>query len=129
LKNELTQYQVESGNFWQALPMLGVDGYSAITLAEKRGWRVVASWGRDGYDLGSWPLVIVFHRNHDERFEVIEYVEGDVTMYSCPTEEVSNTITDEIAFFHWKHLGESWVANYESVDQLPEELRGPYRRV
>jgi hypothetical protein len=53
MNTELTQYQVEPTNFLQALPMLDVDGYSAISLAEKRGWHVIASWGRDGFDLGS----------------------------------------------------------------------------
>jgi hypothetical protein len=128
MNTELTQYQVEPTNFWQALPMLGVDAYSAISLAEKRGWHVKASWGRDGFDLGSWPFVIVLFRNHNGRFEVVEYVEGDVTVYACPTEALRNQITDEMAFFHWKHNSEPWVVGYETADQLPDELRGPYRR-
>jgi len=90
-------------------------------------WRAIPSWGRDGYDLGSWPLVIVFVRNLDGRFDVIEYVEGDVAMYSCPTADIRKAIIDELAFFHWKHQGEDWVKDYESVDQLPGELKGPYR--
>jgi len=32
-----------------------------------------------------------------------------------------------MAFWHWKNDGEEWVKGYETVDQLPEELRGPYR--
>jgi hypothetical protein len=33
------------------------DGYDFETLAEKLGWRMVASWGRDGWDHGDWPYV------------------------------------------------------------------------
>lgn len=127
MKPELKQYRVEPGSFWQALQMMGVDGYDTIGLAEKRKWYVIPSWGRDGYNLGRWPLVIVFVRNTKESFDVIEYVEGDVCMYACPTSEIRQSIIDELAFFHWKHQGESWVKEYESVEQLPEELCGPYR--
>jgi hypothetical protein len=128
MKQELEQYRVEPSNFWQAMPMMGVGGYDIIGPAEKRKWNVIASWGRDGYDLGSWPLVIVFVHSTVESFDVIEYVEGDVCMYSCPTAEIRQSIIDEIAFFHRKQAEESWVAGYETVEQLPEELRGPYRR-
>ena len=59
---------------------------------------------------------------------MIEYVEGDVTMWSCPTKELRQHITDELAFFHWKHQHEEWVEGYDSVEQLPEDLRGSYGR-
>ncbi len=80
-----------------------------------------------GYNLGSWPLVMVFFRERKGRFEVVEYVEGDASMWSCPTEEIRQQVTDELAFFHWKHQGEEYVEDYDSVDQLPDDLKGPYR--
>jgi hypothetical protein len=127
MREDLKQYQVEPDVFWQITWVYG-DGYNVIERAEARGWRVIAAWGKAGYDLGSWPLVIVFHRNMPNAYELVEYCEGDVTMYKCPTCEVRNAITDEIAFFHWKHKSEPWVEDYETVEQLPNELRGPYRR-
>jgi hypothetical protein len=77
-------------------------------------------------------LVIVFFRNLKLKqedtvlYQMIEYVEGDVTMWSCPTKELRRAVIDEVAFFHWKHMHEEWVEGYDSVDQLPPELRGPY---
>lgn len=131
MREELNQYKVEPGRFWKALPMLGGDGYDDMELAQKRGWNAIGDWGADGYNLGSWPLVIVFFRDLQKGdevvYQVIEYVEGDVNMWSCPTEEVREEVTNELAFFHWKHQGKEWVKGYDSVEQLPPELKGPYR--
>ena len=123
---EMKQYEAEPSAFWQSVWILG-DGYSVIERAIEKGWHVVSSWGALGWDLGSWPLVIMFFRNtKDGKFDLIYYCEGDVTLYSCPTREIRERITDELAFFHWKAQDESWVKGYETVDQLPPELRGPY---
>jgi hypothetical protein len=128
MREDLKQYQVEPDAFWQSIWVYG-DGYDAMTAANRKGYREIAAWGKAGYGLGDWPLVIVFHRNMPTCYELVEYVEGDVTMYTCPTRELRNSITDEIAFFHWKHKSEPWVEGYETVDQSPNELRGPYRRI
>ena len=127
MKEELEHYKVEPDAFWQAAWVYG-DGYGVMEQAERKvhGWCVISGWGRDGYDLGSWPLVMVFFRQR-HGFEVAYYVEGDVVCYAAPTEAIRNAIVDEIAFFHWKHQGEQWVEGYDSVEQLPDELRGPYR--
>ncbi len=127
MKDELNQYKAEPGRFWEALPMLGGDGYDDMDMAQKFDWQPIGGWGQDGYNLGSWPLVIIFFREREGRFEVVEYVEGDVTMWSCPTEEIRQQVTDELAFFHWKFRDEEWVKDYTSVDELPDELKGPYR--
>ncbi len=127
MKDELNQYKAEPERFWEALPMLGGDGYDDMDMAQKFDWRPIGGWGRDGYNLGSWPLVIIFFREREGRFEVVEYVEGDVTMWSCPTEEIRQQVTDELAFFHWKFRDEEWVKDYTSVDELPDVLKGPYR--
>lgn len=127
MKEELKQYQVEPDKFWKALPMLGGDGYDDMDSAGKFGFRAIDGWGKDGYTLGSWPLIIIFFREREGKFDVVEYVEGDVNMWSCPTEAIREEITNELAFFHWKFKGREWVKNYDSVEQLPEELKGPYR--
>ncbi len=127
MKEELEQYQVKPDRFWAALPLLGGDGYDDMEFAGKLGFRAIDGWGKDGYTLGSWPLIIIFFREREGKFEVVEYVEGDVNMWSCPTEEIREEITNELAFFHWKFKGCEWVKDYDSVEQLPEELKGPYR--
>lgn len=119
-------YEVKPEAFWESTWRYG-DGYDVMGVARRKGWREIASWGEDGWDLGSWPYVIVFFRQKGGCFEVVEYVEGDVTKWVCPTVEIRNQIIDEIAFRWWKQAEESWVKGYESVDELPETLKGPYR--
>jgi len=130
MNDALNKYKVDPGIFWKGLIMLGGDGYDDMELAEKHGWQPISAWGKEGWNLGSWPLVIVFYRNlkkEDEiLYQVIEYVEGDVTMWSCQTKELRQQVIDELAFFHWKFSHKEWVKEYNSVDQLPDELRGPY---
>jgi hypothetical protein len=102
-----------------------------MELAEKHGWHAIDAWGRDGYNLGSWPLVIIFFRDltkgNEVSYQVVEYVEGDVAMWNCPTKEIRQQVTDELALFHWKFSNKEWVWDYTSVDELPDELKGPYR--
>lgn len=129
MKPELEQYKVESENFWEVMQAIGITGYDAIEFAhDKRGWQAMPNWGRDGYDLGQWPYIIIFWRNlKDGRRQVAEYCEGDVVVYTCPSDEIRQQVTDELAFWHWKFQDREWVASYETVDDLPAELRGPYR--
>lgn len=101
----------------------GYDGYGAIEVAAKSGWRAVSAWGRDGWDLGSWPLVIVFMRERDGRFEVSEYVEGDLTTFRFDTEVERTLKTNDIAFWWWQTNREPWV---EGLDEPKPEHRGPF---
>lgn len=126
MKDELKQYEVEPSGFWNGTWMLG-DGYDVMEHAHNKGWGVIGGWGRDGYDLGSWPYVIVFEKKEGDTYNLVLYVEGDVTAYKVPTLELRNAIVDEIAFFYWKNHEEDWVKDYSSVDELPEELKGPCR--
>lgn len=38
------------------------DGYSDMEAEEKRGWSAIPGWGRDGWDLGNWPYVVIYKR-------------------------------------------------------------------
>jgi hypothetical protein len=74
--------------------------------------------------------VIVFFRDRENFFDVIEYSEGAVTMYACPSEEIREQITNELAFFHWKNKKRNappGMDTYNSVAELPEALKGPCR--
>jgi hypothetical protein len=38
------------------------DGYEDMEAEGKRGWTALASWGRDGWNLGDWPYVAMYVR-------------------------------------------------------------------
>jgi hypothetical protein len=99
--------------------------------ANKRGWHEVPSWGSRGWDLGSWPLVIVYFRDAKVQgtifYQVAEYVEGDVTVYSCTSPELREQICNEIAFYHWQMQEQDSVRSIETFADLPDEFKGPFR--
>jgi hypothetical protein len=85
------------------------------------------SWGRDGWDLGSWPLVIIFTRDFGDRQELAYYVEHDVAIYEYETVAGRNDAIDSLAFFHWSSNGESWTAGVDTVEDMPARLCGPFK--
>jgi hypothetical protein len=86
-------------------------------------WKPIPTWGRDGWNLGEWPLVVVYHRGE---LELAVDVEGDIDIYECATREERDRKTDEIAFFYWKTNEEEWVAGIDSDEQMPPHLCGPF---
>ncbi len=134
MNDTFKQYIVEAHPWWKVAQYSGMDAYDTMSQANRRGWHEIPSWGSKGWDLGSWPLVIVYFRNtrdkitNVESFQLCEYVEGDTTVYSCPTSEIREAITDEIAFYHWQMQEQTWVRDIETFDMLPDELKGPYRQ-
>jgi hypothetical protein len=101
------------------------DGYSFMEGAGRLGWQPIASWGRDGWDLGDWPLVVYLFRNRD-RYERVCYIEGDVTIDRFDTAEERDRDTDAAALHWWQVNGESWVAGIDTADQMPDHLRGRF---
>lgn len=126
----------------QALAWVGDEGYERMEFARINGWHPVPAWGRDGWDLGDWPLVCVYHRVREHRTceqvagQLVEHVtweydlavdvEGDVMMEGFESEAERNRATDEIALFHWRRQDREWVRGVASVDAMPEQLRGPF---
>ena len=114
----------------QAAPMIG-DGYDVMSVANRFGWRDVAAWGSDGWNLGDWPYVVIYFRETPgggrSAYQLAYYVEGDVSVYGYATEDERTRATDELAFFHWKNRCEKWVDGIDDYWQMPEHLRGPYR--
>lgn len=125
---ELATYVVAPEPFWAACLMTGDDGYDRIEVAHLRGWSAVPAWGLDGWDLGGWPYVVVFHRQRDGRFELAENVEGDVAVWAFPSRELRDAATDRLAFDHWQHESEEWVEGVANVEEAPAHLRGPFTR-
>lgn len=56
------------------------------------GWHAEASWGRDGWDLGAWPLIAVALYADDEhgRYAAATFVEGDVTIARYASHQALN---------------------------------------
>ena len=101
-----------------------------------------ASWGRDGWNLGDWPYVMIYVRetsgrfephHPDGRFELMQIVEGDRTVYRFLTAADRDAATDYL--FLWYAAGARWAPlGYEDRLRLDageltvdEKFRGPYR--
>lgn len=103
------------------------DGYAFMAEGAKRGWKPVASWGRDGWDLGDWPIVVYLFRDaSDGRFERACYVEGDIAIDAFASAEERDRNTDAAALHWWQVQEAEWVAGIETVDQMPDRLRGRF---
>jgi hypothetical protein len=120
------RYRVAPEVFWRSARISGADGYDRIRTARQYGWRAVPSWGLEGWDLGAWPLVVVWHRRTTSGFELAYDVEGDVAVYRYPTRELQDAATDCLALWHWKREGKDWVEGVESIDAAPARIRGPF---
>lgn len=122
------------------------DGYDDMDVAAGQGWSAISGWGRDGYDLGEWPYVVISVRDRavtpadvarrGARFEMRQTVEGDTTVYAFRVPEDRAAAIDYL--FVWYGIGrdyEEWavlgVTSREGLDagtlRVPVELRGPYR--
>jgi len=120
------KYRVAPEPFWAASQWRGDDGYDRIETSARRRWEAIPSWGRDGWDLGAWPLVVIFHRDSTVGYELAENCEGDATVYRYPTRALRDAATDQIAFWHWRERGAPWVAGIADAAHAPAHLRGAY---
>lgn len=114
------------------------DGWDDMEVAASEGWSAVSGWGRDGWDLGEWPYVVVSVRDvAADRWEMRQTVEGDTTVYRFATTSDRDAAIDYL--FVWYGLGkeyDEWVAEglthdkREALDagtlRVPERFRGPF---
>lgn len=107
-----------------------------------RHWNIPGSWGRDGWDLGSWPYVkygwvdVPATNTSPAVFGYLSYCEGDYRVVAYTTAEERDKALDEAALFHWVHERESWVMAIAkrrgkdvddlTVDDLPAKFRGHF---
>jgi hypothetical protein len=84
------------------------NGYEWMHEGLPEGWHPEPIWGRAGWDLGAWPLVIVALYIDDEResYAVATYVEGDVDVRRYKSRGALYVAVNEIAEFHWR-LGQA----------------------
>jgi hypothetical protein len=119
-------YRIEPEAFWLLSQLRGDDAVARMALAYVRRWKPVPTWGRDGWEFGAWPYVVVYHRTADNAWQLTENVEGDATVYSYPSRGLRDAATDCLAFSYWKHDQRGWVSDIDSVDVAPDNLRGPF---
>jgi len=115
---------------------LSGDGYDDMELASRSGWHAVSSWGRNGWDLGNWPYVVISVRTHTDRvhdaYEMRQTVEGDTDVYAFSTAADRDAAIDYL--FQWYAAGTAWsVATHETRERLdagdlevPTAWRGPF---
>jgi hypothetical protein len=79
-------------------------GYEWMEEGLPEGWYVEPMWGRDGWNLGSWPYVIValFIDDERERYAVTTYVEGDINVRRYKSRGALYVAVNEIAEWHWR---------------------------
>lgn len=107
------------------------DGYSDMEAEAGRGWNTVASWGRDGWNLGDWPYVSFQVRERSGQYELQQIVEGDRTRWTFATLADRNAAVDYL--FLWYSAGEDWSpVTYENREHLnagtlrvDDRFRGP----
>lgn len=96
------------------------DGWDFINELS-HGWQAIGLWGRDGWNLGSWPYVVVAHYDGDGLYAVATRVEGDIEIKQFTSYDERNKETNRIAVFYWQHY------EVESAPQDVSDSRlGPY---
>ena len=112
--------------------MVSSDGYDDMELNERLGWHTQASWGRDGWDLGAWPYIVISTRHENGTFDVLSVCEGDHDVYSFSSESDQHAALDYL--FLWNTQSASYVALKVDRAELDagrvtvdDRYRGPYR--
>ncbi|MGP4968542.1 hypothetical protein [Glutamicibacter ardleyensis] len=94
------------------------EGYDWMGSLRGTGWDELAAWGREGWDLGSWPYIIfAVAKTSDEAGELFgycTYVEGDLTTRWYRTRAARCLAISKEAFWYWA----------SGQADGPEELQG-----
>ena len=118
------------------------DGYDRMEPARRHGWRPLGGWGSRGWDLGSWPLVVVYVRGPKigqtdpgpeyadvpAPYHLMTDTEGDLDQYAFPSEALRSAALDYLFAWWGKQFGQSWAAGFdpENPATIPAKFRGPY---
>jgi hypothetical protein len=120
----------------------GGDGYDVMSAVEAVGWKAVAGWGSDGWDMLDWPYYVAYVRNERGfaanvmHYQLVTWCEGDVTAWQFPTQDARRECLD--ALFVLLHIsrGATFIPQLDAVDaeavrngdlsSVPDHCRGPY---
>lgn len=107
------------------------DGYDWMEAASETGWHTLSGWGKDGWDAGQWPYVMVsLAKTSDEHgplYGMTTYCEGDMdtTFYRSQMEQWK-AIT-EWCRWNWEHgQGDGPKLTKEEVEANREVYGRPY---
>ncbi|MEU0237639.1 hypothetical protein ABZ234_08105 [Nocardiopsis sp. NPDC006198] len=105
----------------------GLYGYGWIGHLDE-GWEAKAAWGRDGWDLGAWPYVIVavFDDATAEVHAYATYVEGGINIKAYTTAEERDASIDEVAAFYWRNYNSGPEDLAPEGQPLAPHHRGPF---
>jgi len=83
------------------------DGYDYMDTLRAHGWRELSCWGRDGWDLGDWPYVIIAVHvsttgDGGKLCGVGSYCEGDTDAQYFRTREGFHDAITRHAFSSWR---------------------------
>jgi hypothetical protein len=110
------------------------DGWQWMSAIEPL-WHAVGVWGSEGWDLGSFPYVVVAHYDDDilnKYFGLAVYTEGDVNVQAYEGRAARDAATDELALHLWEQNGSGppdAPASRTPAHLIPERFRHPYRHV
>lgn len=100
-------------------PPDGGDGYDFMAdHAEPAGLRPIASWGRDGWDLGDWPYYVIYSGKGAGAWWTVSYIEGDIIARRYATRDEMISGIDAIARDQWER----------DPDRGPKDIDGPEAR-
>lgn len=84
------------------------DGYEDMEAEEGRGWRALGIWGRDGWDLGQWPYVVIYVKTTGTNFDLMQIVEGDRSVYRFDKAEDREAAIDYLFLWYAAGNGQHW---------------------
>jgi hypothetical protein len=110
-------------------PDYGGEGYDWLERLPD-GWKPVAAWGREGWDLGDWPYAIVVEYRDPGQgvYAVGTYVENDITVQRFETVEEQSDAIDKIAEFYWRLDPARGPSDLPTGQGLLPHHRRPYQR-
>jgi hypothetical protein len=78
------------------------DGYDWMEDARHAGFRIIASWGSDGWDMGDWPYVIIaYQRLPDGTYVDLMRIEGDLRAWHHKDHATLTAHLDKLAHSWW----------------------------
>lgn len=108
-----------------------LDGYDWMDAAAGTGWHTVGLWGKDGWDCGQFPYVILtLAKGRDEKgnfYGVTTYTEGDLTTKFFRSQAAQWEHVSRWCHWNWIHgQGDGPEGLPEKFEDCGPEIRRPY---
>lgn len=108
-----------------------LDGYDWMDATRERGWLTLSGWGKDGWDAGAWPyLIITISRGKDDKgffWGVTTYCEGDLDTKFYRDQMVQWQAITKWCHWNWEHGQSDGPKDLPAFEALDMEVFGrPY---